>query len=190
MVIRHMLKLTSSKWVLLSFAILSISAGWIWATKAEPGSITGGKAPAPYVGFQAPDFNLQTRTGDVIALSDFRGRPVLVNFWASWCPPCRAEMPAMEQVYKDYQDQGFVVLAVNASNQDNLSQALSFVDELDLTFPILLDIEGTASNQYNLQSLPTSYFISRSGNIQDIVIGGPMAEALLRIRTEQLLVGE
>ena len=96
----------------------------------------------------------------------------------------------MEQVYKEYQDQGFVVLAVNATNQDNPSLALSFAEEHNLTFPILLDLEGTASHKYNVQSLPTSFFVDRFGKIQEIVVGGPMAEALLRIRTEQLLTGE
>ncbi len=156
----------------------------------ESSSTTGGEFSVPYVGFQAPDISLQSSTGDVIALSDFRGQPVLINFWASWCPPCRAEMPAMEQVYKEYQDQGFVVLAVNATNQDNPSLALSFAEEHNLTFPILLDMEGTASHQYNVQSLPTSFFVDRFGKIQEIVVGGPMAEALLRIRTEQLLTGQ
>ena len=185
-----MIKFTSNKFILLSIVVLLVSAGWIWFTKAEPGTTTEGEILAPHVGFQAPDFNLQTKAGDVIALSDFRGQPVLVNFCASWCPPCRAEMPAMEQVYNDYQDQGFVVLAVNATNQDNLSLALSFAEEHDLNFPILLDMDGNVSHEYNVQSLPTSYFVDRFGNIQEIVVGGPMAEALLRIRTEQLLNGK
>ena len=96
----------------------------------------------------------------------------------------------MEQVYNEYEEQGFVILAINATNQDNPTQALAFANEHSLTFPILLDTDGQAMQNYNVQSLPTSFFIDRAGNINEIVIGGPMAEALLRIRTEQLLVGE
>ncbi|MGD9093249.1 MAG: TlpA disulfide reductase family protein [Anaerolineales bacterium] len=185
-----MIEMTSKKWLLMSAVILLLSAGWIWSTRAAPGSDTSVGNSIPYVGFQAPDFRLQTTSGDMIALSDYHDQPVLINIWASWCPPCRAEMPAMEQVYKEYQDQGFVVLAVNATNQDNPSLALSFAEENNLTFPILLDMEGVVSRQYNVQSLPTSFFIDRFGKIQEIVVGGPMAEALLRIRTEQLLIGD
>jgi peroxiredoxin len=141
----------------------------------------------PQVGFQAPDFELENSTGETIRLSELRGRPVLVNVWASWCPPCRAEMPAMQTVYQQYQDQGFIVLAVNATDQDDRQDALDFAQEWQLSFPILFDTQGQVSRQYQVRSLPTSFFIDPQGVIREVVVGGPMAEALLRIRVEQLL---
>ena len=93
----------------------------------------------------------------------------------------------MQRVYSEYRDKGLEILAVNATNQDQLSSAIAFVEDMGLTFPILLDTDGEASRLYRLGSLPTSYFIGRDGKIEDVVVGGPMSEALLRIRVEQLL---
>ncbi|MCK4977815.1 MAG: TlpA family protein disulfide reductase [Anaerolineales bacterium] len=132
---------------------------------------------------------METIHGETVTLSELQGRPVIINLWASWCPPCRAEMPALQNVYEDYQDQGLVVLAVNATDQDNLDEAIEFAQEHWLTFPVLLDVTGMVSRMYKLQSLPTTFFVDDTGVIQEIVIGGPMAEALLRVRVEQLLEG-
>lgn len=155
-------------------------------SKAPPGSTTSGAIPAPQKGFLAPDFTLTTAQGGEIALSSLRGRPVLINLWASWCPPCRAEMPAIQKVYEEYASQGFVVLAVNTAYQDDQAKALEFAEELGLTFPILWDLDGTTSNQYHLRALPTSFFIDANGIVQEVVVGGPMSEALLRVRVQQL----
>jgi peroxiredoxin len=159
---------------------------WIWASSA-PNGVTGGTIPAPQAGFLAPDFTLQTLDGQTITLSDLRGQVVLVNLWASWCPPCRAEMPAIERTYQDFRAQGFTVLAVNSTVQDKLADAQAFVTQNGLTFPIPLDESGDVTRQYRVSSLPTSFFIGRDGLIREVVIGGPMAEALLRSRVEQLL---
>lgn len=176
-----------SKWDYFSILVLIAGAAWIWISKAPTGSTTNGQIPQPRQGFQAPDFTLNTNEGESLTLSDFHGRPVLVNLWASWCPPCRAEMPAMQRLYTDYHDKGLEILAVNATSQDRLSDALAFSDELGLTFPILLDTNGEIARLYQVQSLPTSFFIGEDGKIKDVVIGGPMSEALLRIRVDQLL---
>ena len=93
----------------------------------------------------------------------------------------------MQQAYADFRDQGFEILAVNATNQDSLSDALQFAADLGLTFPILLDTQGEVSQLYQLRSLPTSFFIDRQGVIREVVIGGPMSEALLRIRIQEML---
>ena len=172
---------------LFSLIILLLGLAWIWASKAPASSVTGGGIPAPRQGFSAPDFTLKSLDGQSYKLSNLRGKVVLLNLWASWCPPCKAEMPAFERIYNVYRDQGFVVLAVNAANQDTLSDAIAFVNERALTFPILLDTAGLVSAQYQLHSLPTSFFIDRKGTIQEVIIGGPMSEALLRIRVEKLL---
>jgi peroxiredoxin len=138
-------------------------------------------------GIPGPDFTLSDSDGKTYTLSELHGRGVLVNLWASWCLPCRSEMPALERVYQQYRDQGFEILAVNVTNQDSQPAALDFADELGLTFPILYDNEGTVSGEYELRALPTSFFVGPDGTIQEVVIGGPMSEALLRVRVENLV---
>ena len=167
--------------------VLIIGAVWVFASQAEPGSTTSGSIPAPQKGFLAPEFSLPDASGNPITLSVLRGQPVLVNIWASWCSPCRAEMPAMQRVFETYQSQGFTILAVNAAHQDQALAALDFAGKLGLTFPILFDQTGEVSSQYQVQALPTSFFIDHDGIIQEVVVGGPMAEALLEIRVQQLL---
>lgn len=174
-------------WNLFSLLILLAGAAWIWASRTSPQQTTGGGIPAPMQGFQAPDFELKTLQGNSIQLSELRGKPVLLSLWASWCPPCKAEMPAFEKVYRQYADQGFTILAVNASNQDNLADAQAFVQANGLTFPILLDTQGQVSQLYDLRSLPTNFFIGRDGVIQEVSVGGPLSEAGIQIRVEQLL---
>ncbi|GAB4419804.1 MAG: TlpA disulfide reductase family protein [Anaerolineales bacterium] len=170
------------------FLFLLIAAlAWTFISADRSGKSTAGAIPAPQVDFLAPDFTLQTYEGETVTLSELRGQAVLVNLWATWCPPCRAEMPAMQKLYAEYKDQGFVVLAVNATNQDDPSKIPDFITEYGLTFPILLDTTGEVSRLYQLRSLPSSYFIGRDGIIKEVVIGGPMAETLLRTRIENIL---
>ena len=166
--------------------LLALSALWIFLTPAPPGTAEG-KISAPRAGFAAPDFTLSTPDGEVYTLSDLRGRPVIVNLWASWCVPCRAEMPALQRTYEAYQEAGLLILAVNATHQDSETAALAFATEHGLSFPILLDTEGLASQLYELRALPSTYFIRPDGVIEEVVIGGPMAEALLRTRVDRLL---
>ncbi len=168
--------------------ILLLGLVWI-ALSAETGQTAPTtQAAAPQKGFRAPDFSLPGLKDEAaISLSSLRGQVVLVNFWASWCPPCRAEMPAMQRVYTTYKDQGLVILAVNSTIQDSQSEALRFAEENRLTFPILLDAEGLATRLYAIRSLPTTFFVGRDGIIREVVIGGPMSEALLRTRVETLL---
>ena len=180
-------KITPHRWTIFSLVILVLGAAWIGISRAPVGSTTNEKIPLPRQGFQAPDFSLQTTIGETITLSELRGHPVLINLWTSWCPPCKAEMPALQRVYANYQGQGFEILAVNATNQDNLADATAFAAQLGLKFPILVDERGDVSRLYALRSLPTSFFVDSQGVIREVVIGGPMSEALLRIRVEQLL---
>src|SRR5512141_2878583 len=102
-------------WNLFSMLVLLISAGWVVFTPQPEGAVTGGKIPAPREGFLAPDFSLQDIQGRPVRLSDLRGKPVLINLWASWCPPCQAEMPALQKVYESYAAQGLIILAVNTA---------------------------------------------------------------------------
>ena len=147
----------------------------------------GDAAAIAQEGFLAPDFTLKSITGETYTLSDLRGQAVVINLWATWCPPCRAEMPALQKMYEEYKAQGLVILAVNSTAQDTASAVAPFAAEYGLTFPILLDDAGSVTNAYQVRSLPSSYFIDRKGIVREVIIGGPMSEALLRTRIEDLL---
>jgi peroxiredoxin len=108
-----------------------------------------------------PDFTLPDPQGKKVSLKDFRGKIVFLNFWASWCGPCRDEMPAMERLYEEFKEKGFVVLAVNI--KDSRKDALAFVKELKLTYPILLDPEGDVGQLYGAWGLPATYLIGAKG---------------------------
>ena len=166
--------------------LLLLIAGASWVALSANTTTTDGVS-APQAGFAAPDFTLNTPTGETYTLSELRGQAVLVNLWATWCPPCRAEMPAIEKMYQEYKDQGFIVLAVDMTYQDNPLNVVPFIQEYNLTLPILLEETGDVAALYQLRSLPSSYFIDRAGIIREVVIGGPMSEALLRTRIEQIL---
>jgi cytochrome c biogenesis protein CcmG/thiol:disulfide interchange protein DsbE len=169
--------------------ILITGLFWIGITSIYIKSTSGSKISIPKEGFPAPDFGLLTPDGEMYQLSTLNDQAILVNFWTSWCPPCKKEMPALESVYQSFKDRGFLVLAVNATHQDSASKAASFSRDNGLTFPVLLDIDGSITSKYQIHSFPTTFFIDKDGFIQEIIIGGPMAEALLRTRVENLLMG-
>ena len=152
-------------------------------TAAQAASAT---ARAQVAAMPAPDFTLPTLDGEDITLSDLRGRAVLINFWATWCPPCRLEMPAMQRVYERYKEEGFVVLAVNF--REGQEQVKPFVEELGLTFPVLLDEKGNVASQYRVIGLPSSYFVDKEGRIQTVQVGA-MSEAFMEEQVQRL-VGE
>lgn len=108
-----------------------------------------------------PDFTLESRQGDNLRLENFRGQVVMLNFWASWCGPCRQEMPLMDDLYKQYKDLGFTVLAVNVDA--NREEAHRFLDKVSVTYPILYDPESRVSELYRVQAMPTTVMIDRSG---------------------------
>lgn len=178
-------KITFPQWIILSSVLLICGAGWIWYSRPIATDPLGGQIAMPHAGFQAPDFELQTLDGKTVKLSDLRGQAVIINIWATWCPPCRAEMPALQKVYEEHREK-VEILAINATNQDSLDTVQEFAQSNNLSFPILLDENGLVAESYQLRSLPTSIFIDPSGLIQEVVIGGPMSEALLQIRAEQL----
>ncbi len=167
-----------SRYSLISVAILTVSAFWIAYTGLFiPAPAVTAAAPAPREGFAAPDFSLTTLNGAEVRLSDLRGKVVFLNFWTSWCPPCKEEMPAIQQLYE--QSPEVAVLAVNLTDQDNLEDVKAFLAEYQITFDVLLDLDGKVSTLYQIQALPTSFFIDKSGIIRKVVYGGPIARALL-----------
>jgi peroxiredoxin len=147
---------------------------------------TGEIYSAPQTGFIAPDFVLKDLEGNEYQISNLKGNMIIINVWASWCKPCQYEMPAMQEIFDKYKDKGLILLAVNNTYQDNLSDVIDFVSENRLTFPILLDTEGFVSNKYQVEALPSTFFIDKTGKISEIVIGGPMSETLIESKIKEL----
>jgi len=150
-----------------------------------PSSTLGG---AIQVGRPAPNFTLDDLQGEPRSLSDYLGQAVVINFWTTWCPPCREEMPALQSAYEKFGKDGFVVLAINMTQDDHLELIPLYLDELGLTFPVLLDSSGLASvSLYRVIGLPTSLFLDRDGIIREIFIGAIPLD-LLEAKVENLLV--
>lgn len=169
--------------------VFFLAAAWTYASRVDPAAFAEeDRPPNPRKGFSAPGFTLTTLDGSDVSLSDLRGKVVIVNFWASWCLPCRVEMPAMEQVHRAYKDLGLVVLAVNMTSGDSRGDAAAFVEEYELTFPVPLDLDGSVSSRYEVLGLPTTFFIDAQGVIREVVVGGPMSEALIQSKVEDLLM--
>jgi len=172
---------TKTQWIAIILAVAAAGTGWIWLSRAPDGLDDGA---SPVAGRAAPDFTLQTTAGESITLSDLRGKVVVLNFWATWCPPCRAEMPALQEVY-DARRADVIVLAVNQNEPPSLVE--DFGREQGLTFPLLLDPDYVVNDDYRVSLLPSTFFIDRAGVIRDIVYGGPMNRALIESKIAPLL---
>lgn len=183
--------LNSDRLTMILVAILILGTVWTFFSRvSDPSSLQAGIPPSPKEGFTAPDFTLDTLDGGQLTLSELRGHPVVLNFWASWCLPCRKEMPAIERVYQRYQGAGLIVVGLNMTSQDSASDVGTFVQKFGLTFPIALDRDGSVGDHYQLLGLPSTYFIDQSGVIRSVVVGGPMGEATIRSKVEDLLGGK
>ena len=137
----------------------------------EP-TVTATPAPTPRTilstrstgGEAAPDFEVETFDGEALKLSDLNGKVVVLNFWASWCPPCRWEMPFFETMWQEYRDQGVVFVGIAMS--DTLENVKAFAKEAGVTYPVALDTTTEIARDYEVLSLPTTYFIGKDGNIE------------------------
>lgn len=175
---------------ILLLAIVAALAAAISACSVVRGD-AGPTTAAPVgnkAGMRAPDFTLtEVTTGEEVSLSDFQGQPVLINFWATWCGPCRLEMPHLQEAYEAHQDRGFIVLAVDAKNDAGLQAVLDFVDELDLTFPVVKDATGVVeTDKYNIVGYPTSVFVDRHGVIS-YVHRGPLTRNFIEEKLQDIL---
>lgn len=157
-------------------AIISLTAGLItakWLNAPPSGQSNSAQTQLPVdVPKQRIDFTLKDLEGKDRKLSEWDGKVILLNFWATWCPPCRHEMPAMERLYRHYRDKGFVVLAVNQWEDPDL--VFAYTGELNVfpSFPILFDPQSTVSQDYGVKGLPTSFVIDRDGRLVYRAIGG------------------
>lgn len=170
--------------------LLAVGVAWIAVSKVPLEAIESRSADLsqPLKGSLSPDFTLETLDGRTMTLSELSGDVVLINFWASWCGPCRREMPAIKQVYEQYRDQGFVVLAVNLQESD--AQTAAFANPLGLTSPILMDRDGSAFDCYGGRAVPSTFFVDRSGVIQNVVVGGPLSRPFIESQVTPLLAQE
>ena len=125
--------------------------------------------PNPLVGRPAPDITLQTVEGETVSLSALRGRPVIVNFWASWCVPCRRETPDLVDAYLERGDSGFTVVGVNL--QEARKPARDFAEKYGVTYPVVLDSDGDVAKAYRLSGLPESWIVDSQGILRERKIG-------------------
>jgi len=119
---------------------------------------------------QIPYFSLKTPSGAELATTDFTGKLVMLNFWATWCPPCREEMPSMQTLYNKYKDKGFAIFAISV--KEDLNTVTSFLKKTPYSFPIALDPNGAISDQFVGRGIPTTYFMNQKGQIVAGVVGG------------------
>ncbi len=141
------------------------------------GALTLGGRP-PEIGRPAPAFDLERLNGDRVSLAELRGHPVLVNFWASWCNPCRDEMPEIVLRYQRLHQEGLEVLAINLTDQERKKDIQRFVGELRLPFPVLLDVNGKVRRRYRLTGVPMTVFVDTAGVVAGVHTG-PMTSKML-----------
>ena len=173
------MKLVQEKFVgrLLIFVLLLVLVMGLSITSCSSLAQPEGSGRPPQVGELAPDFALPNLEGQSISLSNFRGRGVLINFWASWCGPCIYEMPFIQEVDEEWSGKGLQVLAINM--RESRSQVLEFIESNSFSFLVLLDEGGKVAERYYIRGIPSNIFIDKEGIIQAMKIGAfPSKEAV------------
>lgn len=172
-------------WSLTIIAVLLLGTAWILASREPVQALSSSDEglTAPAVGHRAPDFTLPMLNGDAFTLSEQRGTPVVINFWATWCPPCRAEIPFFQAAARKYN--GHVVV-VGVDDGEPPALVTTFVDELGMTYPVPLDEDSAVSRAYRVNSLPTTYFVDAEGIVRNIHMG-IISQAVLEEKIAQLL---
>ncbi|AQS55724.1 TlpA family protein disulfide reductase [Novibacillus thermophilus] len=131
----------------------------------------------PQEGFAAPDFTLQSLSGETVQLYENNGKPSLINFWASWCPPCKVEMPDLQEAYDTYGDQ-VNFLMVDLTFNDDLDEMTQYIESNSFTFPVLLDETGDTASQYQVVAIPSTYIVDKNGIIVSKVQGAMSREQI------------
>ena len=144
-----------------------------------------GQAQGPEIGKVAPDFELSSLDGQVVSLSDFRGKPVFLNFWATWCGPCKFEMPFIQEMYEGLSSEGLVVLAVNL--REDPAKVREFMATFGFTFPVLMATSHEVPLAYNIRGIPATFLIDENGIIQDIKIGAFTSEVEMASRLKKIM---
>lgn len=154
--------------------LLTIALTLLLAACEQSRPRSGGTAisdeEAPRIGYYAPNFRLPTLNGETMSLASLSGKIVFINFWATWCTPCKAEMPSMEALYQDYKDQGLEILAVS-NDIEGARVIRPFVEEMGLSYPILLDPDFRVDDKYLVRSVPTTVLVDRDGIITHRIVG-------------------
>lgn len=153
------------QWIVLAAIVVLI----VVAVYQSP-SPNNNKEELPKVGYRAPQTSLTGLDGKTYSFDDLNGKPVVINFWASWCGPCRIEAPDLVRLYEKYSEQ-IEIYAVNVTVGDSIDGAKAFAEEYGFDFPVLLDPEGTVSELYQIRPIPTTFFVNGKGIIVDQVIG-------------------
>jgi thiol-disulfide isomerase/thioredoxin len=160
----------------LGSLLIIVSIYLVWRNQNQAPQTDLSAVPAQ-VSFPAPDLTLTDVQGVSRSLADYRGQVVLVNLWATWCPPCKEEMPVLQSFYDKYKEKGFVILAID--DGDPTADVLQFVKDYELTFPVWLDPTYQATDHaFHAPGLPTSFVIDRSGTIQLTWVGGIQSRML------------
>jgi peroxiredoxin len=177
---------TRFEWTILLILAALLGGAWIVVSR-EPTAVSPTTSltltEAPIVGHRAPDFTLSTPLNDEITLAELAGQPVVLNFWASWCAPCRVEMPSLQQASVQYNGRAAFI----GINQGEAPQTVTdFGTEYGVTYPLLVDTAAEISQLYNVRGLPTTLFIDAEGVVREVVVG-PVSQAVLEDRVESLL---
>lgn len=156
--------------MLVSMLVLGLAVAGCSSTPAPATEPTPEQGQGFNVGSRAPDFQLQSLDGETVALSDLRGKPVMLNFWATWCGPCRLEMPFIQEIFEDkaWADR-LEITTVNVGEES--SQVENFMEHYGLSFHVLLDKDTSVAQNYNIRGIPTTFFIDKNGIIKDVQIG-------------------
>jgi cytochrome c biogenesis protein CcmG/thiol:disulfide interchange protein DsbE len=174
---------TRPDWIILTVVVLILGGAWIDLTRVPPGEANPtGKPPAPQIGHPAPDFSLNALDGGEVTLSDFRGQPIVLNFWATWCPPCRAEVPALQAASESFAGEA-VILGVDVG--ENPATVQRFAEEHGVTYPVALDQSAQVAQAYRVRAFPTTYLIDERGVVVEIFTG-PLNEPLIATRLNEL----
>lgn len=164
-------------------------SGWIFVRSVALFiALFTGQALAVGLQEEAPDFTLKSLDGGNLRLEEYRGQVVLINFWASWCGPCRQEMPLLDRLHHRYEDTGFAVLGINVEGDSDSAQEI--VDKTKVTFPILIDVGQKVSELYNLEAMPSTVVVDRDGVIRYIHLGYKPGDEAKYVEVVKALIRE